>query len=91
MLSLQHCALHKFHMTDGQSMPDQITRDRRSNCVLCIPFILSGGLNKSLLRTCGACVISIWRLGLQVLLVTRNKHTPNANMADLSAGLGLSA
>ena len=32
MLFLQPYALHKFHVTDGQNMPDQITSDRRSKC-----------------------------------------------------------
>ena len=41
------CALRRFHMTDGQNACYQITNDRRSkcawsNCVLHIPFILSG-------------------------------------------------
>ena len=41
------CALCRFHMTDGQNACYQITNDRRSkcawpNCVLHIPFILSG-------------------------------------------------
>ena len=44
---LQRCALRKFHATDSQNTRVQITRGRRSkrtrsNCVLCIPFILSG-------------------------------------------------
>ena len=41
------CALCRFHMTDSQNAYYQITNDRRlkcawSNCVLHIPFILSG-------------------------------------------------
>ena len=30
-LLLQHCALHKYQVIDGQNMCDQITSDRRSN------------------------------------------------------------
>ena len=44
-----------------------------SNYVLCIPFILSGGLNESLLHTHDACIITIWRLGLRAPLVTRHQ------------------
>ena len=67
------CALRKFHVTDGQNTRDQITRDRRSkrgrsNCVLCIPFILSGSPNECWLHTCDACVIRTWRLGCGLLL-----------------------
>ena len=45
-LSLKRCALHKFHVTDSQNTRDHITTDRRlkrawSNCVMCIPNILS--------------------------------------------------
>ena len=38
------------------------------NCVLCIPFILSGSPNESWLHTCDECVITIWRLGCGLLL-----------------------
>ena len=42
----KHCALCRFHVTDGQNAYYQITNDSRlkcawSNCVLRIPFILS--------------------------------------------------
>ena len=65
-LLLHCCALGKFHMKDSQSMPDQIMSDRRSkrawsNCVLCIPFILSGSPNEYWLYKCNACVIKTWR------------------------------
>ena len=32
-----------------------------SNCVLCIPYILSGSPNECWLHTCDACVITTWR------------------------------
>ena len=75
MLLLQHCALHKYHVIDGQNTRGQITSDRRSkrecaNRILCIPFILSGGANECWLHTCDACVITTWRLGLRAPLVT---------------------
>ena len=34
-LLFQHCALRKFHVTDGQNTRDQITSDRRSKRALC--------------------------------------------------------
>ena len=63
-------------MTDGQNTRDQITRGRRSkrtwsNCVLCIPFVLSGRPNECWLLTSGSCVITTWRLGLRAPLVAR--------------------
>ena len=71
------CALRTFHVTDSQSTRDQITSDRRfkcawSNCVLCIPSILSGSPNECWLHTRDACVITTWRLGLRAPLVARN-------------------
>ena len=74
---LQHCALRKFYVTDGQNTRDKITRDRRSkrawsNCVFCIPFILGGSPNECWLHTCDACVITTWRLGLRAPLVACN-------------------
>ena len=62
---LRRCALRKFQVTDSQITRDQITSDRRSkrawsNCVLCIPFILSGISNECWLHTCDACVITTW-------------------------------
>ena len=58
---------------------DQITRGRRSkrawsNCVLCIPVILSGSPNKSWLHTWDALLITTWRLGLQAPFVASNKY-----------------
>ena len=72
-LLLHRCALRKFHVTDSQNTRDQITSDRRSkrawsNCVLCIPFILSGSPNECWLHTCDACVTTTWRLGLRAPL-----------------------
>ena len=74
-LLLQHCALHKYQVIDGQNMCDLITSDRRSkrewsNHVLCIPFILSESANECWLHTCDACVITTWRLGFWAPLVT---------------------
>ena len=70
IIGQNHCALHKFHARDSQDTCDQITMecDRKSKrawwyCLLCIPFILSGGANEGWLHTCDACVISTWRLG----------------------------
>ena len=40
-----------------------------SNCVLCIPFILSGSPKECWLNTCDACVITTWRLGFWAPLV----------------------
>ena len=62
-LLLQCCALRRFHASDGQNTRDQITRNRSlkracSNCVLCIPFFLSGSPNECWLHTCDACVIA---------------------------------
>ena len=78
MLLLHHCALCKLHMTDGQNRRDQITRDRRSrplwsNCVLYIPFILSGISNECWLPTCDVCVMTTWRLGLRATRGWHNK------------------
>ena len=52
-------ALHKFHVKDIHNKRDTVIRLRIarrskrawSNCVLCIPFILSGSPNKQLLAT----------------------------------------
>ena len=46
-----------------------------SNCILCIPFILSGSSNECWLHTCNACVITTWRLGLRAPLVARKNYT----------------
>ena len=78
MFWLHHCALRKLYVTDGQNRRDQITRDRRwrplrSNCVLSIPFILSGISNKCWLPTCDVCVMTTWRLGLWATRGARNK------------------
>ena len=45
-----------------------------SNCILCIPFILSGSSNECWLHTCNACVITTWRLGLRAPLVARKNY-----------------
>ena len=75
---LQHFALRKFHITDGQSIHDQIMSDRRSkrawsNCVMCISFILSASPDECWLHTCHTCIITTWRLGLRGPLVTCKK------------------
>ena len=67
----------RFHETDSQNACDHIARDRRSrrtwsNCVLCIPFILSGSPNRCRRNTCDACVITTWRWGWRAPLVARN-------------------
>ena len=56
MLLLHRFALRKFHMTDSQNTCDQImkggrSKHARSNCILCIPFILSGSPSESCLHT----------------------------------------
>ena len=53
---------------ESQNTRDQIASHRRfkragSNCVMCIPNILSGNPNEYWLHTCDACVITNWRLG----------------------------
>ena len=73
---LKRCALSKCHVTDSQNTRDQITSHRgskraRLNCVLCIPFIVSGKPNERWLHTCDACVITTWTLGLLASLVAR--------------------
>ena len=78
MLLLHRCALHKLYVTDSQNRRDQIIRDRRSrplwsNCVLCIPFILSGISNECWLPTCDVCVMTTCRLGLRATIGARNK------------------
>ena len=56
--ALLHCyALPKFYVTDSQNTRDLITSDRRSkrawsNCVLGIPFILSGSPNDATYMQC---------------------------------------
>ena len=57
-----------------QNTCDQITSDRKSkctwsNCVLCIPFTLSGSPNKCLRHICGACVIKTWRLPAKTVII----------------------
>ena len=73
-LLLKRCALRKFQVTDGENTRDQITSGRgskraSSNCVLCIPFIVSGSPNECWLHTGDACVITTWRLGLRAPLL----------------------
>ena len=53
---------------------DQITSETRSkrgwsNCVMCIPFILTVEVQSN--TGCDACVTTTWRLGLRSPLVTR--------------------
>ena len=74
------CTSFTWH--DSKNMHDQITSDRRSkdvwsNCVLYIPFILSGSPNKCWPHTCDACVITTWRLGLQAPPVAHNYDVIN--------------
>ena len=69
--------LRSFLIIDGQNTRDQITRGRKSkpawsNCILCIPFILSGSPKKCWLHTCDAYIITTWRIGLQAPLVAHN-------------------
>ena len=45
------------------------------NCILCIPLILSESPNECWLRTCDACVITSWRLGLRAPLVACKTYT----------------
>ena len=57
-----------------QNTCDQIMSDRKSkcawsNCVLCIPYILSGSPNKCLLHTCDACIITTWRLPAKTVII----------------------
>ena len=78
MFLLHHCALCKLHMTDGLNGRDQITRGRRSwplwsNCILCIPFILSGIPSECWVPTCNVCVMTTWRLGLRATRGACNK------------------
>ena len=89
-------ALRTFHLTDGQNTSDKLTSDRRSkrtwlNCVLCIPFILSGSPNESWLHTCDACVITTWILGLRAPLVARNnkKHSRKSAVKQYWAQISL--
>ena len=77
-LLLHRCALRKFHATHSQNTCDHAKSDSKSkrawsNCVLCIPFILSGSPNECCLHTCDACVIKTWRLGLRATRGARNK------------------
>ena len=72
-LSLKRCALHKFHVTDSQNTRDQITTNRRlkrawSNCVICIPNILSESHSRPR---------SLSFLGHAVALGTRMSGSPN--------------
>ena len=66
----------KCHMI-GQIACDQITSGNKSkctwpDCILLIPFILSGSPNKHYLHKCFPCIKATWRLGLWALLETRN-------------------
>ena len=95
-LLLQRCALRTFHLTDGQNTSDKLTSDRRSkrtwlNCVLCIPFILSGSPNESWLHTSDACVITTWILGLRFPLVacSNKKHSRKSAVKQYWAQISL--
>ena len=77
----------KFHMTDNQNTRDPITSDRKSNsmwsnCILCIPFILSGSLNECWLHTSDASVITTWRFGLRAPVVPRNYDVINVSFSE---------
>ena len=72
------CSMRKFHATHSQNTCDHTTSDSKfkrawSNCVLCIPFILSGSPNECCLHTCHACVITTRRLGLRATRGAHNK------------------
>ena len=63
---------------------DQISSDRRSkrslsNCILCLPYILSGGPNESWLHTSDTCTTTTWKWGLRAPFVTRNKWKQQVN------------
>ena len=75
-LLLDRCTLRKFHATDSQNTPDQITSDGRSKrswsdlpSVHFIPFILNGRLSEFWLHICRACVIATWPGLLEAWLV----------------------
>ena len=76
MLLLQH--MIRLRRVEGQNA--------WSNCILCIPFILSGSPNKCWLHTCDTCIISIWRLGLQAPRAACNKLK---NLVVITALLGI--
>ena len=66
---------------------DQITSDRKSkgvwsNCILWIPFILSGSLNECWLHTSDASVITTWRFGLRAPVVPRNYDVINVAFSE---------
>ena len=66
----------KCHMI-VQIAHDQITSASKSkctwpDCILCIPFILSGSPNKHVIQKCFSCIKATWRLGLWGLLETHN-------------------
>ena len=78
---------------------DQPTRSRRSerawsNCVLCIPYIISGSPNECWVHTCDACVITTWWLGLRAPFVACNKFSalkgPFRAQNAKAAGFGFS-
>ena len=81
--------LYKFHLTDCWNMRDQIMQGRSSkrpwsNCVLCIPFILSRSPNECWLHTCSACIITTLRLGLRAPLVARKKLVSGQCLAKMT-------
>ena len=66
----------KCHMI-GQIAHDQVTSGSKSqctlpDCIIYIPFILSGSPNKHQLHKCFSCIKATWRLELWALLETRN-------------------
>ena len=71
---LLHCIVfRKFHVTDSQNMHDQTTRqviedpNMHDQIVFCaFHSFFSGSPNECWLHTYDECVITTWRLGLQV-------------------------
>ena len=71
----QHCALHEFHMTNGQNTLDQITSDRRSkrgwsNCILYIDPIHFPSKSKRILATNMQCMRNS---NLEIRIADNNK------------------
>ena len=53
-----------------------------SNCVPCIPYILSGSPNECWLHTCDGCVITTWRLGWRAPLVACDNNNDDDDDDD---------
>ena len=73
-------ALCRFLVTDGQNTCDHITRCRRSkparsNCILCIPFILSGSPNKIMLATY-SCTCNTCNNNLEIIRIAASSCLP---------------